>query len=209
MKFYDCATAPSPRRVRIFMAEKGLEITSVQVDLAAGEQFGEAFRAINPDCTVPVLELDDGRNLSDVFAICLYLELQHPEPPLMGCDAAEKAIVTMWNNKLEWHLLAPLADAFRNRAKGLAKRALPGPDSYEQIPLLAERGRTRALSYLAKLNAQLESREFVAGDAFSVADITLAVAVDFAAWSRTPVGDELGNLRRWHVAVSSRPSMRA
>ena len=209
MKFYDCATAPSPRRVRIFLAEKSIEIPIVQVNLASGEQFGDAFRSINPDCTVPVLELDDGRHLSEVFAICQYLELVYPDPPLMGRDAAETATATMWNSKLEWQLLAPLADAFRNRARGLKDRALPGPEPYEQIPQLAERGSKRALSFLGKLDAHLAKVEYLAGKRFSIADITAVVAVDFAAWSKTPVSDELIHLNRWYQQVSARKSMGA
>jgi glutathione S-transferase len=209
MKFYDCTTAPSPRRVRVFLAEKGLEIPTVQVDLASGEQLSAGFRDINPDCTVPVLELDDGEKLSDVFAICQYLELTHLEPRLMGRNATETAMVTMWNNKIEWYLLAPLADAFRNRAKGLKGRAIPGPQDYEQIPELAERGRARATNYLARLDRHLESNEFVAGGFFSIADITAAVAMDFTAWSKTPVAEDLRHLRRWHRSIAARDSMRA
>jgi glutathione S-transferase len=195
--------------VRIFVAEKGLALPTVQVDLAKGEQFGAAFRAINPDCTVPVLELDDGRRIADVFAICQYLELSNPQPPLMGGNAVETATVTMWNNRIEWQLLAPLADAFRNRARGLQNRAVPGAESYEQIPQLAERGQRRALSFMSTLDTRLASNPFVAGDVFSIADITAAVGFDFAAWSKTPVSDELAHLRRWHQEISARDSMRA
>lgn len=209
MKFYDCSTAPSPRRVRIFLAEKGVNIPTVQVDLAGGEQLSESFRSINPDCTVPVLELDDGRRLSDVFAICQYLEFVYPDPPLMGRDPVETATVTQWNNKIEWQFLAPLADAFRNRAKGLQNRALPGPENYEQIPQLVERGRLRAQHFMSRLDAMLAGQPFVAGDAFSIADITAGVAVDFTAWSKTPVSEDLANLRRWHRDLAARQSWSA
>ncbi len=134
MKFYDCKTAPSPRRVRIFIAEKGIVVETVQVDLASGEQFGEAFRRINPDCVVPVLELDDGSHVSEVIAICQYLEERHPEPNLLGSSAEERARISMWNAKVEQQGLWVVADAFRNSVKGLAGKAVTGPQGYEQIP---------------------------------------------------------------------------
>ena len=152
MKFYDCNTAPSPRRVRIFIAEKGVEIPTVQVDLAGGEQLGAAFKKINPDCTVPVLELDDGTHLTEVFAICQYLEEKFPEPALLGGSATERALVAMWNTKIEFNGLAALAETFRNRAKGMKGRAMTGPDDYEQIPELVDRGRRRFELFMSKVH---------------------------------------------------------
>jgi glutathione S-transferase len=209
MKFHDCKTAPSPRRVRIFLAEKGIEIESVQVDLGAGEQFSEAFRKLNPDCVVPVLELDDGSCLSEVIAICDYLERQYPEPPLFGRNDVEHATVLMWNTKIEQQGLLGMMDAFRNSVKGLAGRALTGPESYEQIPELAERGRKRVLQFFRRLDGQLEGREFVCGDFFSVADITALAVVDFAARGKIPVPEDAANLKRWYAAISARPSASA
>ncbi|HEY5644079.1 MAG TPA: glutathione S-transferase [Woeseiaceae bacterium] len=209
MKFHDCKTAPSPRRVRIFLAEKGVEIESVQVDLGTGEQFSDAFRKLNPDCVVPVLELDDGTCLSEVIAICDFLERQYPEPPLFGRNDVEHATVLMWNTKIEQQGLLGMMDAFRNSAKGLAGRALTGPESYEQIPELAERGRKRVLQFFRRLDGQLEGREFVCGDFFSVADITALVVVDFAARGKIPVPEDAADLKRWYAAVSARPSAAA
>ncbi|MEJ2602146.1 MAG: glutathione S-transferase family protein [Gammaproteobacteria bacterium] len=209
MKFYDCATAPSPRRVRIFLAEKGLELPTVQVDLGNGEHLGDEFRALNPDCTVPVLELDDGTVLSESFAICQYLESEYPDPALMGRDPKERALVTMWNDKVEAQGMGALAEAFRNRARGFAGRALTGPEGYEQIPALADRGRQRAARFLERLDHELAGREFLVGDAFSVADITALVTVDFAGWIKLSLPDDADNLRRWYEAVSARPSARA
>lgn len=209
MKFHDCKTAPSPRRVRIFLAEKGIEIESVQVDLGAGEQFSEAFRKLNPDCVVPVLELDDGSCLSEVIAICDYLERQYPEPPLFGRNDVEHATVLMWNTKIEQQGLLGMMDAFRNSAKGLAGRALTGPEPYEQIPELAERGRKRVLQFFRRLDGQLEGREFVCGDFFSVADITALAVVDFAARGKISVPEDAANLKRWYAAISARPSASA
>lgn len=205
MKFYDCRTAPSPRRVRIFIAEKGIDIETVQVDLGSGEQFSNAFRALNPDCVVPVLQLDDGSCLSEVAAICQYLEALYPDPPLLGASAEERARVTMWNGKIEQQGLLSMADAFRNSAKGLKGRAVTGSRSYEQIPELAERGRQRVQQFFGRLDTQLADSPFVAGANFSMADITALVLVDFAAWIKIAVPDETKNLARWYGDVSARP----
>jgi len=209
MRFYDCKTAPSPRRVRIFLAEKGIEIETVQVDLGAGEQFSEAFREVNPDCVVPALELDDGSCISEVLAICQYIEERHPEPSLMGVTAEERARVSMWNAKVEQQGLWAMADAFRNSAKGLAGRAVTGLEAYPQIPELAERGRARVLQFFGRLDAHLGNNEFLAGENFSMADITALVFVDFARWIKIHVPDNASNLARWHVVVSKRPSAAA
>jgi len=209
MKFYDCATAPSPRRVRIFAAEKGLALDTVQVDLQAGEQFSEAFRALNPDCVVPVLELDDGTCLTEVMGICRYLEVVQPEPPLFGSGAVEKGLVMGWNSKVEQQGLLAMAEAFRNSVPGLKGRALTGPVEYEQIPELATRGRQRVLDFMARLDERLGKSEFVAGATYSVADITALVFVDFARRGKVTPAEDLPNLERWHASVSSRPSAAA
>ena len=206
MKFYDCKTAPSPRRVRIFLAEKGIAAETVEVDLGSGEQFGEAFRAINPDCTVPVLKLDDGVCISDVMGICRYLEALEPEPPLFGRSPVEQGLVAMWNSKVEQQGLMAMADAFRNSVKGLKGRALPGPRPYEQIPELAERGRERVLAFLGKLDDRLRDSQWLAGDVFSIADITALVFVDFAKRGKLTAADDAEGLQRWYEAVSARPS---
>ena len=148
MRFYDCATAPSPRRVRIFLAEKGLTVPTVQVDLRNGEQFTPAFSALNPGCTVPVLELDRGAAVTDVVAICRYIEELHPDPPLMGRSAEERAVIDSWLRRIEWDGIYAAQEAFRNAAPGLKGRALPGPVSLEQIPALAERGHVRLSAFL-------------------------------------------------------------
>jgi glutathione S-transferase len=209
MKFYDCAIAPSPRRVRVFLAEKGVTVQTIQVDLRKGEQFGEAFRAVNPDCTVPVLELDDGTRIADSVAICVYLERTNPEPPLMGVDAAGRAIVAEWQRRAERDGFLAVAEAFRNSTPAFKSRALPGPDDYAQIPALIERGRARTQAFFKLMNARLAEREFVAGDRYSIADITTMIAVDFAGWIKLTIPDECPHLRRWHQAVSARPSAKA
>jgi glutathione S-transferase len=209
MKFYDCAIAPSPRRVRIFLAEKGITLPTIQVDLRKGEQFGDAFRAINPECTVPVLELDDGRRISDSLAVCVYLEQTRPQPPLMGVDAADRAIVAEWQRRAERYGFLAVAEAFRNSTPAFKTRALPGPDDYAQIPALVERGRARTQKFFKLMDARLADREFVAGDRYTIADITTLVAVDFAGWIKLTIPDDCPHLRRWHAAVAARPSARA
>lgn len=209
MKFYDCKTAPSPRRVRIFIAEKNIECETVQIDLGNGEQFGDWFKALNPDCVVPALELDDGSCLSEVLAICDYLEAQYPEPALFGSSGRERAQILMWNVKVEQQGLASVADAFRNSAKGLANRATTGPVPYAQIPELAERGRHRVEQFFRRLDLQLANNEFVAGDRYSIADISALVTVDFSARLKLSLPDDAAHARRWYQAVSSRPSAAA
>ena len=209
MKFYDCKTAPSPRRVRIFLAEKGIDVETVQVDLASGEQLGEVFRRINPDCVVPALQLDDGSCISEVLAICQYFEELQPEPPLMGQGIEGRARVMMWIAKIEQQGLLPMADAFRNAAKGLKGRAVTGPEPYEQIPELAERGRQRVAQFFRRLDEQLADNAFVAGDEFSMADISALVLVDFARWVKLDVPEDATHLARWYGEVSTRPSAAA
>ena len=209
MRLYDYERAPSPRRVRMFMVEKGLDLPRIQVDIAAGEQLADDFRRLNPECTVPVLELDDGRAISEVLAICDYLEHQVPQPPLMGRVPEERAEVLMWNARIEQQGLAAIAEAFRNSVRGLAGRALPGPDPVAQIPALAERGKARAQAFFSRLDEHLETREFIAGGGFSMADITALVAVDFAAWIKLSLTDSRPGLRRWYEGIAARPSARA
>jgi glutathione S-transferase len=209
MKFYDCTTAPSPRRVRIFLAEKGISVDTVQVDLRNGEQFTPAYRAINPDCTVPAPQLDDGSVIGDAIAICQYFEETHPEPPLIGKTPQERAVVTALNRQIERDGFYAAMDALRNTAAGLKGRALPGPHDYEQIPELAERGRARIANFFRDMDARLASRTFVAGERYTMADISALVLANFAGRLKMAIPNECANLRRWHAAVASRPSAKA
>jgi glutathione S-transferase len=209
MKFYDCAGAPSPRRVRIFLAEKGITVPTVQIDLRSGEQFTDSFRAINPDCTVPVLTLDDGTAITDAIAICVYFEAVAPLPPLMGGDPQAKAIVTAAQRRAEREGFYAVVEAFRNFTPGLKGRALTGPDDYAQIPALAERGRARVKRYFETMEAELADKAFVCGSDYSIADITTLVTVDFAKRIKLAIPEASVHLRRWYDAVAARPSAKA
>ncbi len=204
---YDCATAPSPRRARILLAEKGIVHETVPVDLAAGEQLGEAFRAVNPRCTVPALRVDDGLVLADNASIAAYLESRFPQPPLLGRTHAEKADIASWNWRIEFEGLMAVAEGLRNSSPAMAGRALPGPVGFPQIPELGQRGVQRVQLFLETLERQLEGRDAVAGDGFSIADITAVVAVDFARVVRVRPGDAHPNVRRWRAVMAERPSM--
>ena len=204
---YDCATAPSPRRARILLAEKGVAHDTVQVDLKTGEQMGDAYRQINPHCTVPALRTGDGLLLTDNAAIAAWLEASFPEPPLLGTTPAEKAEVASWNWRIEFEGLQAIAEALRNGSPAMVNRALPGPVDYAQIPALAERGRARVQLFFANLNERLAGREFIATDRFSIADINAVVAVDFARVVKVKPGDERPHLQRWRTAMARRPSM--
>lgn len=207
---YDCATAPSPRRTRILLAEKGLEPTVVQVDLANQEQLGDAFRAINPRCTVPALLIEEeGAEpavLTENTAIALYVEALAPEPPLLGRGPLEQAQVIEWNARIETEGLMAVAEVLRNGSPRMKGRALTGPQDIEQIPELAERGKQRLHFFFDTLNERLEGREFVASETFSFADITAYVVVDFARWVKQKPGEQHTNLARWFEATAARPS---
>ena len=207
--FYDCASAPNPRRARIFLAEKGVSHETVQIDLRAGEQLSPAYRQINPACTVPALRVDSGWVLTDNAAIAAYLEAQYPQPPLMGRTPREKAEMASRNWRMEVEGLMPVADALRNSSPAMVDRALPGPVNYAQIPELAQRGLARVQLFFQTLDALLSDRPFVAGEAFSVADITAVVAVDFARIVKQKPDDRHPNLLRWRAALAERPSMQA
>lgn len=209
MKLYDFAPAPNPRRVRIFAAEKGITIETVQVNTREGEQFDDAFRALNAYCTVPVLVLDDGTCISESGAICRYLEALQPEPPLMGTDAKDQALVEMWHRRVENHGLAAIADALRNTAERFQNHAVPSTKPYAQIPALAERGLSRITDYFEMLDECLSDSAFVAGERYSIADILALVCVDFAGVVKMAPDDSQTALKAWYERVSSRPSAAA
>jgi glutathione S-transferase len=203
MKLYDAARAPNPRRVRIFLAEKGLRIPTEPVDLGKLEQRSDAYTAINPMQRVPALVLDDGTVLTESVAICRYFETLHPEPPLFGRGALEAALVEMWNRRIEFHLYLPVSYVFQHLHP--AMKALVDP----QVPAWGEVNKPRIFSFLRFLDGELKSRAYVAGAHFSIADISALVAVDFMKVSKLAVPDELAAVRRWHGEISARPSAAA
>ena len=209
MKLYEFHHAPNPRRVRIFIAEKGLDVEMVQVDLPGREHFSPEFLQKNPLCDVPVLELDDGFCISQVSGICRYLEAAFPEPALYGRDAKEQGLVAMWDNYALQQGYLAATDAFRNSVEMFKGRAILGKKGYEQIPELAERGKSRVKDFYENLDEFLASREFVAGSNFSIADITTLVTIDFSKSVNIQIDDSLTNLKNWYEKVSARPSMTA
>ena len=204
---YDCATAPSPRRARIFLAEKGVPYESVQIDLRSAEQMGEAYRQINPQCTVPALRTEEGTLLTDNAAIAAYLEARYPEPPLLGRTPQDKAEIASWQWRVEFDGLMAVAEGFRNSSPAMVNRALPGPVDYPQIPELGQRGLARVRQFFLMLNQQLAGRDFIAANQFSVADITAVVVVDFARVIRLKPAENLQDLLRWRTTMGQRPAM--
>ncbi len=202
MKIYDSSTAPNPRRVRIFLAEKGLDIPYEQVDIGKAVNREAEFRKKNPMGTVQVLELDDGTHLAESVAICRYFEELHPQPSLMGVDAKDKAVVEMWQRRIELGLFLPTADAFRQRHEFFKGRIL-------QVPEYAEVQKKNVESFLAWLDGALADRPFIAGERYTIADITALCAVDFGRVSKIKIAPEQKNLARWYEAVASRPSAKA
>jgi glutathione S-transferase len=203
MKLYDGGRAPNPRRVRIFLAEKAIKVPSEQVDLGAMQQRSEAYTAINPLQRVPALVLDDGTVITESIAICRYFEALQPDPPLFGRGALEVALVEMWNRRAEFNLYLPVSSVFRHLHP--AAKAMEDP----QVPQWGEANRPRIFEFLQLLDGELKARPYLAGDAYSVADITAMIAVDFMRVSKLAVPDALTNLKRWHQAVSARPSAAA
>ena len=204
---YDCASAPSPRRARIFLAEKGVLHDTVQIDLRGAEQMSETFRQINPQCTVPALRTEEGALLNDNAAIAAYLEARYPEPPLLGRTPLEQAEIASWQWRVEFEGLMSVAECFRNSSPALMNRALPGPIDYPQIQALAQRGLARAQAFFVMLNERLAERDFIAAEQFSVADITAVVVVDFARVIRLKPIEDLPHLARWRAAMGERPAM--
>lgn len=211
MKLFDFALAPNPRRVRMFLAEKSVEIPMVQVNTREREQFDQSFVAKNPLKAVPVLELDDGTCISESVAICRYIEETHPEPALMGRDAKDKAIVEMWNRRVELLGYTAAAEAVRNSLPMFADRGLSGVSGgVPQIPALVERGKQTLGRFFHLLDAQLAGNPFIAGSAFTIADITAFVTIEFAKRADVAIpatGAE--NVARWYAEIALRPSASA
>ena len=209
LKLYHATNSPNSRRVRIFLAEKGLKLTLIAVDLGASEQHLEAYRAINPRRVVPALVLEDGTTVGEVPAIMRYLDEAFPETPLLGVTPKDKGLVAMWERRAELEGFAALMEGVRNKSARLKGRAIAGPHGYEQIPGLVDRGVLRVTNFLTDLNGRLEQVPFVAGEQFSAADITALVTIDFAKALDISVPEGHRALTRWYEAVSARPSASA
>ena len=203
MKLYDGGRAVNPRRVRIFLAEKGISVPTEPVDIAAQQHRTEAFAAINPMQRLPALVLDDGTVIAESMAICRYFEALQPDPPLFGRGALQSALVEMWNWRAEFNLIGPVTTVFQHLHPFMKPLVNP------QVPEWGEANKPRVLEFLRFLDSELENRPYIAGNDFTVADITALTAVDFMKVSKLAVPDELVNLRRWHQEVSARPSAAA
>jgi len=207
---YQSNSSPNSRRVRIFIAEKGLTIPTVAIDLGKGEQHGDAYRAINPRRVVPTLVLEDGTSIGEVPAIQRYLEDAYPDHPLFGTTATENAVITMWERRVELEGFASVMEAIRNVLPGLQGRAIAGPHDYEQIPAVVERSKQRVANFYGDLEARLADVSFVAGERYTVADITALVTVDFATKAiDMPVPEKNVATQRWYASVSGRSSATA
>jgi glutathione S-transferase len=202
MKIYDTKTAPSPRRVRIFLAEKNIPMEYVQVDLQKGENISPLMRAKNPVGKIPVLELDDGTCISEGASICLYFEELYPEINLLGQDALEKATIDMWHRQVELYFFGQVGMCFQHTTGYFKDRMTP-------VKEYGEVAGKNAASFLKVLEKRLAESEYIAADRFTIADITAMCAVDFARVVNIKITDEQPNLQRWYAAVSSRPSAKA
>jgi glutathione S-transferase len=200
MKLYDSKFAPNPRRARIFLAEKGISVPTEHIDIAAKQHMTPAYTAINPLQRMPALVLDDGTIITESIAICRYFEMLHPEPPLFGVGPKETAIVEMWNRRGEMSFLANVAAVFRHTHPAMKELEVP------QVAAWADANRPRVAWFLEMLDRELAKREFIAGDHYTVADITMLVGVDFMKPARLTIPQGANNVKRWHAAVSTRPS---
>jgi glutathione S-transferase len=202
MRLYDGGRAPNPRRVRIFLAEKGMQVPVEHIDLASLQHKSAEFTALNPLQRVPVLVLDDGTVITESIAICRYFEGLRPEPPLFGRGATEEALVEMWNRRVELNLYSAVSAVFRHLHPAMK-------DMEAQVPEWGEANRPRVFEFLGLLDRELKGRMFVAGDHYTVADITALVAVDFMRPAKLTMPEEFVNLRRWHGQVGERTSASA
>ncbi|WP_170385310.1 glutathione S-transferase [Ruegeria atlantica] len=206
MLFYDCSTAPNPRRARMYIAEKGLQIETREISIAKGEQSGNAFKAVNPNATLPVLVTDEGVALTENLGIAAYLEARFPEPPLMGRTPDEKGLVLMWNSIVEQQGGLPIAETLRNTHPAFAERAIPGPVNYAQIPELGQRGAARVEHFFDLLETRLAESPYIACAEFTLADITAYVFVDFARVIKARIPQRNSATLAWFEKIGARPS---
>ena len=203
MRIIETRKAPNPRRVRIFLAEKGIAVPFEERDLMAGDLKAEAFHKLNPWQRVPVLVLDDGRVLAETVAICRYFEVLHPQPALFGTGAFEQATAEMWQRRVELGLFYHVTQVFRHLHPKMAHLEVP------QIAAWGEANKPKVLDDLAALDARLADSRFIAGEHYTIADITALVAVDFMKPAKLDAPHAFKNVMRWYADVSSRPSASA
>lgn len=209
MKLFDMTGSPNTRRVRVFLAEKGVDVDKVQIDIMGGENLRDGYLAINPRGVLPTLQLDDGSIIDETSAICRYFEETNPQPILYGDTAKSKAVTESWVRQIESDAFTPAMDVLRNTNPAFENRSIPGTSDTPQVPALANRGADRLQAFYARLDKQLASTPFVAGDSFSAADITAMCAIDFAEYVGVTVPGDLTNLADWRSRVSARPSANA
>ena len=209
MKLFDMTDAPNPRRVRAFLAEKGVDIDKVQIDIMGGENLESTYLAINPRGVLPTLQLDDGSIIDEASAICRYFEETHPHPALYGTDAKSKAQIESWVRQIEGDVFAPAADVLRNSHPVFENRSVPGTNNTPQVSALVDRGFGRVEAFYQRLNQRLAESAYIVGDHYSAADLTAMCAIDFASFVGIPVPEELKHLAEWHGRVSQRPSAAA
>lgn len=202
MKLYTFEIAPNPRRVALFVQYKGIELDVEEVNIRDLDQYSEEFKRLNPNYTVPVLELDDGRTLCDAISICCYLETVYPDKPLMGNDDFERAEIIGWDHNIYIDGLGAVAEVFRNKEKGFKGRALAGPTKLEQLPELVSRGRIRVAGFFKQLDEHLQGRDYIVGSALSLADIDALVVCDFAGWIKESIPADCQALQAWYQRIS-------
>ncbi len=202
MKIYETRTAPNPRRVRMFLAEKGIDVDYVQVDIQSGENLSKEMRKKNPIGKIPILELDDGTCIAETDAICTYFESIQPEPPLMGTSPIEKATISMWQRQVEFAFMLQVGMCFQHTTGYFKDRMVPVPEYGKQAGI-------NAAKYMSILERRLGESEYIAGDKFTIADITALCSMDFARVINIRMKDEQVNLQRWYESVSGRESAKA
>jgi glutathione S-transferase len=202
MKIYDTKTAPSPRRVRIFLAEKNIPMEYIQIDIQKGENISAQMRAKNPIGKIPILELHDGSCISEGASICLYFEELYPEINLLGIDPLEKATIDMWQRQVELYFFGQVGMCFQHTTGYFKDRMTP-------VKEYGEVAGKNAVDFLKVLEKRLAESTFIAADRFTIADITALCAIDFARVVNIKITDELPNLQHWYGVVSSRASAKA
>jgi glutathione S-transferase len=203
MKLYTFDPAPNPKRLQLFMAYKGIELDTQQIDMMVAEHLSDKYTAINPVRTLPTLVLDDGNIMTEVVGICLYLESLYPQKPLMGTSDYEKAEVISWDHKLHFSGLMAVAEIFRNGNPAFKNRALPGPLDIPQIPELVTRGQLRLAGFFTDMDAHLTGRDYIVGNSLTLADVDCYAIVGFAGWVKAAIPDNCPNMQAWYDRVKS------